>query len=82
MRRTTVTEIASDLVRDGLIDNHYGRIVIRDRRGLEAAACECYAVVRREYDRLVEGRESPTPHRRTRTSKRGRPAAQACSHES
>jgi len=75
VRRPTVTELASELVRDGLIDNHYGRVVIRDRRGLEAAACECYAVIRREFDRLLEGRARPTLSRRTRTSKGGRSTA-------
>ncbi|HEY0171645.1 MAG TPA: hypothetical protein VGB98_11535 [Pyrinomonadaceae bacterium] len=37
----------------GLISYVRGRIQILDRGGLEAAACECYNVVRDEYDRLL-----------------------------
>ena len=37
----------------GLIDYRRGHISILDRAGLEARVCECYAVVKREYDRLL-----------------------------
>jgi hypothetical protein len=37
----------------GLISYARGRITIRDRGGLEAAVCECYQVVKDEYDRLL-----------------------------
>ncbi|GAA0690876.1 hypothetical protein GCM10009104_17050 [Marinobacterium maritimum] len=37
----------------GLIHYHRGHITITNRAGLEARACECYAVVKREYDRLL-----------------------------
>jgi DNA-binding IscR family transcriptional regulator len=51
--REVVTEAAGKLQKAGLI--HYGRghIAVLDRPQLEAQACECYAVVRREYDRLL-----------------------------
>jgi Mn-dependent DtxR family transcriptional regulator len=47
VRRATVTIIAGALQKAGLIDYSRGRIRIVNRRGLEAAACECYDVVRR-----------------------------------
>ncbi|MBW3558520.1 MAG: Crp/Fnr family transcriptional regulator [Proteobacteria bacterium] len=45
-QRTTVTELAGDLQRAGLIRYQRGALEILDRVGLERAACECYAVVR------------------------------------
>ena len=53
VRREGVTEAAGNLQRDGLIEYHRGHINVLDRPGLEARACECYAVVKREYDRLL-----------------------------
>lgn len=52
-RRAGVTVIAGALQRRGLISYHRGRVTVLDRRGLEKAACECYGVVRREFDRLL-----------------------------
>lgn len=52
VRREGVTESAGKLQRAGLISYHRGRIVILDRAGLEARVCECYEVVKKEYDRL------------------------------
>ena len=52
-RRSGVTVIAGELQRQGLIAYRRGRVAILDREGLEAAACECYGVVRREFDRLI-----------------------------
>jgi CRP-like cAMP-binding protein len=46
VRRSGVTKAAAALQRDGLIENYRGRIVITDRPGLEAAACDCYKRVR------------------------------------
>jgi hypothetical protein len=46
-----VTEAAADLQRNGLIAYNRGQVKILDREGLEAAACECYRMVREEYDR-------------------------------
>ena len=53
VRREGVTEAAGKLQRAGLISYSRGRIVVLDRPGLEQAVCECYAVVKREYDRLL-----------------------------
>jgi CRP-like cAMP-binding protein len=53
VRREGVTEGALRLQKDGLIRYARGRITILDRKGLEARTCECYAVVKREYDRLL-----------------------------
>ena len=53
VRREGVTDAAGKLQARGLIRYARGRIEIIDRKGLEAQVCECYAVVRREYDRLL-----------------------------
>jgi CRP-like cAMP-binding protein len=50
--RTTVTLAAGSLHQAGLIDYSRGQVTIKDRRGLEDAACECYRTVRAEFDRL------------------------------
>ena len=53
VRRQGVTEGALKLQEAGLIRYVRGRITILDRVGLEARVCECYAVVKNEYDRLL-----------------------------
>ncbi len=53
VRREGVTEAAGNLQKAGLIEYHRGRITVLDREGLEARACECYAVVKRECERLL-----------------------------
>jgi CRP-like cAMP-binding protein len=53
VRREGVTEAALALQGAGLIRYSRGRISVLDRRGLERRTCECYAVVKREYDRLL-----------------------------
>ena len=53
VRREGVTNAAGRLQEGGLISYVRGRITILDRRGLEAAVCECYSVVKDEYDRLL-----------------------------
>ena len=53
VRRQGVTEAASALEKDGLIRYRRGLITVLDRPGVEARSCECYQVVRREYDRLL-----------------------------
>jgi CRP-like cAMP-binding protein len=64
VRREGVTEAAGKLQAKGLIRYGRGHITILDRPGLEAHVCECYAVVRKEYDRLLpkgEGGGTGTP---------------------
>ena len=56
VRREGVTEAAGRLQADGLIHYTRGHITVLDREHLEARVCECYAVVKREYDRLLPGR--------------------------
>jgi len=53
VRREGVTEAAGRLQHAGLIQYSRGRITVLDRPGLEARTCECYAVVKRECDRLL-----------------------------
>jgi len=53
VRREGVTEAAGVLQHAGLIRYRRGHIAVLDRPGLEARSCECYEVVKREYDRLL-----------------------------
>ncbi len=53
VRREGVTESALSLQKAGLIRYSRGHITVLDRAGLEARTCECYAVVKKEYDRLL-----------------------------
>jgi CRP-like cAMP-binding protein len=53
VRREGVTETALKLQQANLIRYARGRITVLDRPGLEKRACECYGVVRKEYDRLL-----------------------------
>ena len=53
VRRATVSEAASALQEDGLIRYSRGMLTIADRHGLEMAACDCYRIVRDEFDRLL-----------------------------
>ena len=53
VRREGVTEGALKLQQAGLIRYARGHITVLDRTGLEKRTCECYAVVKREYDRLL-----------------------------
>ena len=58
VRREGVTEGAMKLQQAGLIRYARGRISVLDRTGLEKRTCECYAVVRREYERLLPGKQA------------------------
>ena len=53
VRREGITEAAGKLQRAGVIRYRRGHIAVLDRSGLEAGACECYAVVKKELDRLM-----------------------------
>jgi CRP-like cAMP-binding protein len=53
VRREGITMCARSLQRAGLIRYARGRICVLDRKGLEKRSCECYAVVKGEYDRLL-----------------------------
>lgn len=52
VRRPSVTIVAGVLQKAGLIKYRHGRITILDRRSLEAASCECYATIRKQFERL------------------------------
>lgn len=58
VRREGVTEGALKLQQAGLITYRRGHITVLDRPGLEERTCECYQVVKREYDRLLPGRQA------------------------
>jgi CRP-like cAMP-binding protein len=53
VRREGVTEAAGELQRAGLIHYSRGKITVVDRPGLEGRVCECYQVVKKEFDRLL-----------------------------
>lgn len=53
VRREGVTEAAGKLQKLGVIEYHRGRITVSDRPRLEKMCCECYSVVKRETDRLL-----------------------------
>ena len=50
---TSVTVAASMLQKAGLIPYSRGPIVIADRKGLEAASCDCHRMIRDEFERLI-----------------------------
>ena len=66
VRREGVTEAAGKLQAEGLIHYSRGHIKVLDRTGLEKRVCECYAVVKKEYDRLlpyqIPGLQHTTAH--------------------
>jgi CRP-like cAMP-binding protein len=53
VRREGVTEAAGKLQAQGVIEYHRGHITVLDRPALEQLCCECYAVVKKETDRLL-----------------------------
>ena len=63
VRRTTVTQVVSKLRKSGAIRSNQRGLIENDRPRLEAAACECYEVMRRRIDRIVspEGMKPPVP---------------------
>jgi len=52
VQRPTVSVVAATLQDAGLIRYTHGRVTVRNRQGLEAASCECYAIIRAHFDRL------------------------------
>lgn len=55
VRRASVSKVASELQREGLVSYARGKITVTDRTGLEGKTCECYAIIREEFDRLPGG---------------------------
>lgn len=55
-RRSGVTDAALKLQNAGLIRYSYGHISVLDQPALEKHACECYAVVKKEFDPELAGR--------------------------
>ncbi|MEO6121275.1 MAG: Crp/Fnr family transcriptional regulator [Acidimicrobiales bacterium] len=53
VRRASVTVVAGILQRAGFIRFRRGRMTVLDREGLEESACECYRIIRAEFDRLL-----------------------------
>lgn len=53
VRRASVTLAAGALQHAGFIRYRHGRMTILDREGLEGTSCECYRIIRREFDRLL-----------------------------
>jgi CRP-like cAMP-binding protein len=54
VQRPTVSIVAATLQRAGLIRYMHGRVTVKNRKGLEAASCECYPIIRAHFDRLRE----------------------------
>jgi CRP-like cAMP-binding protein len=52
IRRASVSEVAKQLQDEGLVDYNRGKFRILNREGLEARSCDCYSIVRDEFDRL------------------------------
>ena len=52
VQRPTVSLVAAKLQRAGVIRYTHGRVTVRDRNGLEKASCECYAIIRAQFERL------------------------------
>jgi CRP-like cAMP-binding protein len=76
VRRATVTEAAGALQDAGVIAYKHGRITMLDRPRLEGMCCECYSIIAREYDRLIDLRDRPSPLEHVRMSENGRSTVQ------
>ena len=72
VRRATVTEAAGSLQEAALLEYERGWLRVKDRAGLERASCECYGIVRSEFDRLLDGRRTASPLDGLTTSKNGK----------
>jgi CRP-like cAMP-binding protein len=58
VRRPTVSTVAAILQKAGFIRYSRGKVMILDRKGLESASCECYEIIKAEFERLVGGNSS------------------------
>jgi Mn-dependent DtxR family transcriptional regulator len=65
VRREGVTEAAGKLQAAGLIHYSRGKITVLDRPKLEQRVCECYGVVKKEFDRLLPYKIHDTPNTTT-----------------
>jgi CRP-like cAMP-binding protein len=75
VRREGVTDAVGKLQRAGVVDCRRGHVTVLDRRGLEERVCECYQVVKTEFDRLLPGlarQEPSSPPIRALNSLEGR----------
>ncbi len=54
VRRATITSIAQRMKQEGMIDYRRGEVCIRDRKGLEAVACECYHTLQASYRQIFQ----------------------------
>ena len=77
VRRASVSEVASTLQADGLIEYSQGVITILDRARLEASACECYRIIAHEFARLLEGNSAESPLADVNISEHGESTAHA-----
>lgn len=64
VRRESVTDAVHKLQKLDLVQWRRGHISVLDRRGLELRACECYLAVRKEYERLLPGRQQAAAKQR------------------
>lgn len=55
VRRAGVSEIASVMQKAGLIQYNRGKMTILNRKRLETSSCECYAIIKQQFDRLLDG---------------------------
>jgi CRP-like cAMP-binding protein len=62
VRRASVTEAALALSQAGAIEYRRGFVTVLDRRALERVSCECYAIIRSTFDRLLGDSDTPTPN--------------------
>ena len=73
VRRASINQIASEFEAGNIINTQRGQTSIVDGEKLEAASCECYAVVKKKYDRLLPTPETlPSGSTMAKIQKRGR----------